>query len=103
MSDEQKQREAEVFGQEVSVGDLDAISGGTPDADYDYGGKDEPESDMSNCVQKHKRPIYGGGGFPNCAATVEDGSFCNRNDACYDDAIHYIGITSVHGCHKAHA
>ena len=101
MSDEQKQREAEVFGQEVSVSDLDAISGGNMDTDLEYS-SNRKDSDESNCVQKHKRPIYGGGGFPNCAATVEDGSFCYRNDACYDDAIHYIGITSVHGCHKAH-
>ena len=51
MSDEQRQREAEVFGQEVSVGDLDAFSGG-------YMGY--YEADLNYCVKQHKRQIYGG-------------------------------------------
>ena len=42
--------------------------------------------------------MYGGGSFPNCAATVEDGSWCKRNDACHDKAVDYRGMGS---CKKA--
>ena len=56
------------------------------------------DADSENCVKDHKRNIYGGNGFPNCAATVEDGSWCERNDACYNEAVIYDGRTD---CAKA--
>ena len=54
--------------------------------------------DPKNCNVQFVRPIYGGNGFPNCAATVEDGSWCSTNDACYDVAIDYKGMRD---CAKA--
>lgn len=79
MSDEQKKKEEEVFDQPVSEEDLGAVSGGR-DADED------------NCVVSFSRDIYGGGGFPNCAATVEEGSWCWDNDACNESAVVYRGM-----------
>ena len=104
MPEEQKAREEEVFDQELSVDDLDAAAGGT----YDCGGVEASMDDEAagrgqdantfDCVQLHKRLIYAGSGFPNCAATVEDGSWCDRNDACYGKAIDYQGMAH---CKKA--
>ncbi len=76
----------EILDQEVSLDDLNAVSGG------DNGPEDE------GCVIQHRRNIYKGGHFPNCAATVGDGSWCGTNDACYNDAVDYQGM---HDCSKA--
>ena len=43
-----------------------------------------------SCYSWEQRYIYTGS-FPNCAATVEDGSFCDTNDACYTAAVWYLG------------
>ena len=76
--------------QELSTEDLDAVAGG------DTGPEDQ------NCVRQHYRNIYKGN-FPNCAATVGDGSHCGTNDACYNDAIVYTGMEncSISDCRKA--
>ena len=100
MTDEQKAKENEVFNQELSIDDLDAAAGG----EYNELGKalfgaEKHDDDIENCVEDHRRQIYGGGGFPNCAATVEDGSHCGTNDACYGSAIVYKGTGS--SCPKA--
>ena len=81
MSNDDKAREYEVFGQELSLEELDAAAGGV-----------DPDPDIRNCVQKHSRAIYGGNGFPNCSATVESGSWCSTNDACNNDAIVYWDV-----------
>ena len=86
MSEEQKSHEDEVFDQEVSIDDLDA-AGGTVFL--------TPDDDKNNCVRADYRDIYGGKGFPNCAATVEEGSHCGTNDACIADAINYTGFKST--------
>lgn len=86
MTNEQKQREDEVFDQALSVEDLDAVSGGTNE-------EDRQAASIENCVELDRRLIYGGGGFPNCAATVEDGSMCHRNDACYTYAVRYADVS----------
>ena len=49
------------------------------------------------CQHSWKRNIYDGG-FPNCDSTVEDGSWCGSNDACFFDAIQYQGMKD---CTKA--
>ena len=49
------------------------------------------------CEDTNYRPIYEPA-FPNCAATVEDGSWCLDSDACYDVAIVYEGMRE---CHKS--
>jgi len=87
MSDEQKATENEVFSQELSLDDLDAAAGGWFD--------DSPDN---NCDDLDKRSIYGGDGFPNCARTVEDGSWCHSSDACLYFAIEYEDTTD---CSKA--
>ena len=90
MSENEKARDNEVFAQSVSLDDLDAVSGGGLWHDDDH--------DSNNCIQTSFRQIRGGNGFPNCAATVEDGSFCNYNDACIIDSIRYLGLKE---CGKA--
>jgi len=52
---------------------------------------DENETDINDCVKSLYRDIYKGG-FPNCVATVEDGSWCGSNDACTLNAIRYTGM-----------
>ncbi|MEE1158444.1 MAG: hypothetical protein UHS51_03395 [Atopobiaceae bacterium] len=98
MSDEQKAKENEVFDQELSMGDLDATAGGGVPGMKELFGGDRDYNNLDNCTNHEKRPIYGGNGFPNCAATVEDGSWCKRNDACYGCAVDYRGRTE---CKKA--
>ena len=78
----------EVFEQKVNDDELENVSGG-------YEIKD---SDSNNCTRYHTREIYGGNGYPNCAASVEDGSLCSTNDACYKVAVEYKGMTD---CAKA--
>jgi hypothetical protein len=120
MSDEQKSAEDEVFDQELSIDDLDAVAGGVDAAPlYAEGAlkalssglsglsarlnvKQDPDkwkTDNSNfCSSYDIRLIYGGGGFPNCAATVEDGSWCHKSDACVTIAVDYKGMID---CSKA--
>ncbi len=78
----------EILDQEIALDQLDAVAGGA--------GADD-------CVEGLVRNIYGGRGFPNCAATVEDGSWCGSNDACVSFAIVYTNLKGCGGsdCHKA--
>ena len=48
----------------------------------------------SNYTQNIRKPD----GSMNCAATVEDGSWCKKNDACYTDQVNYYGMDD---CAKA--
>ncbi len=79
------EKEDEVLAQELSPDELEAVSGGDQD------------EDRKNCVRYSERNIYLGG-FPNCAATVEDGSFCSSNDACYHSMVGYYILVE---CQKA--
>lgn len=76
------QKEEALFNQELSPDELDNVVGGD-DGKY------------NNCLQCWGRHIYAGG-FPNCAATVEDGSWCGDNDACYSGSVVYSGMKG--GC-----
>ena len=71
----------EVFPEEVDDAELGAAAGGT-----------EFDADRKSCTQVHTRPIYGADGksFSNCVATVETGSFCDPNGACYRPADEYL-------------
>ncbi len=97
MSDDRKAREEEVFGQDLSMDDLDAAAGGRRKNEYrDNQGNicyapAGVDPDPGNCSMINRRQIYGGGGFPNCAATVGDGSWCGTNDACNKNAVEYYG------------
>ncbi len=85
----------EVLEQEVSVDELEAVSGGI---------YIPSEGSEASCLKNNCRDIYGGRGFPNCANTVEDGSHCDTNDACYNNAVVYHGFTSgctISDCRKA--
>lgn len=79
------EEEDKVLAQPLSPEELEAVSGGDRD------------DDLTNCVRYSERNIYLGG-FPNCAATVEDGSWCDTNDACYHSMVGYYIMTE---CNKA--
>ena len=103
MSKTEKPNEEQVFKKEVSDDELEAVAGGgesicgaVASAEQNNSGWD---SDSKHCVNHHYRDIYDGG-FPNCAASVEDGSWCDTNDACTFQAVNYQGMDD---CTKAHA
>ena len=85
------QAEDAVLGQELSTDEMEEAAGGG----YCRGGANEAST--WNCVQIVRRYIYAHK-FPNCAATVEDGSLCSSNDACYQSAVDYIDLKD---CSKA--
>ena len=80
----------DILDQEIALDDLNAVAGGA-------------SSGSANCSISLYRDIYGGRGFPNCAATVEDGSWCGSNDACKADAVIYEHMENCFGidCSKA--
>ena len=75
--------EKEVFEQKVSEEELNSVAGGDDCGRTAY--------DHNVCTTAAYRDIYWGG-FPNCAATVEDGSWCGSNDACIADDVKYLGM-----------
>ncbi len=92
------EQEKKILGQELSKEDLAEVAGGKWDFDHD-------ECTNNHERQMHLRKEYAGPGawryepfFPNCAATVEDGSWCWSNDACLSEAVSYVGMNS---CTKA--
>ena len=78
MSKTEKLNEEQVFKQEVSDDELDAVSGGV--------GSD------ADCSGNVERDIYGGAGFPNCTMSVEDGSMCFKSDACFAGPASYYNM-----------
>ena len=88
--------EDKVFSQKVSEDELNTTIGGfcgTAPNSCDWWAADE----LDRCTRTQRRYIYKNG-FPNCAATVEDGSWCWDNDACYTDAVLYQDMVD---CAKA--
>ena len=105
MSDQEK-REQEIMNQEMSQDEMDTIAGGEGKGCHDtveggnsrcafgaYGSKCD-----SYIARNNGLLLYRPDGSVNCAATVEDGSHCNRNDACYEDEVVYLGMED---CAKA--
>lgn len=92
------EQEKKILSQELSKEDLAEVAGGKRDYYND------------DCTNNHRRQMYLklewiGEGVShyvpcpsNCAATVEDGSWCWSNDACLDEAVVYVGMNS---CTKA--
>ena len=80
----------DILDQEIALDDLNAVAGGA-------------SSGSGDCVNDYYRNIYGGRGFPNCAATVEDGSWCGSNDACTVDEVIYTFMENcfLSDCRKA--
>lgn len=97
MSSTEKLNEEQVFKQEASDDELEAVSGGGNSAGDEFGSW---HKNSDNCTKMDTRNIYGGKGFPNCAATVEEDSWCGYNDACIMEAVAYQGMET---CVKAHA
>ena len=87
--------EEEVFRREVSEEELASTDGGL----CGLNGFDchQTHWDSGHCTEDWARDIYEGG-FPNCAATVEEGSWCGSNDACYTRAVDY---KEMQDCKKA--
>ena len=106
MSDQEK-REQEIMNQEMSTDEMETVAGG-------WGLKmceSTVEGGLQSCFYgsfgskceigtalKYGRPIHRPDGTMNCAATVEDGSHCGSNDACYSDEVVYLGMKE---CSKA--
>ena len=96
---------AEVFKQELSEEELEMAAGGGLDicskvmrlalCGMNGGGGDLPAD--YQCRNCYSRDIYRDG-FPNCSATVEDGSWCSSNDACFFSSTYYENMQE---CHKA--
>ena len=82
--------ESGVFAQRVTEEELLAASGGKAACGQPF--KDVPI--QPDCTGNEARRIYGGNGFPNCAATVEDGSWCGSSDACYKYQVRYSEMKS---------
>ena len=86
MTDKKNLNEEEVFDQEIKDDELTAVSGGKNDAPFYLG-----------CESSSQRYIHTWS-FPNCAATVEEGSWCGLSDACVKAAVIYQGMEE---CSKA--
>jgi hypothetical protein len=99
MSDQEK-KEQEIMNQEISQDEMDTIAGGWCKQCSDTVEGGEPPCFLgsygSNCdagtALKNGRSLYRPDGSVNCAATVEDGSHCGSNDACYEDETVYLGM-----------
>ena len=89
--------EDEVLAQPLSPDELEAVAGGGKNDSLANDGHSCSQTQQANCSREEKRSIYLGA-FPNCAATVEDGSWCSTNDACVKVAVNYQGMTD---CGKA--
>ena len=94
-----KYSEKDVFAQYLSDDELEEISGGLCGLNGS-GGDDCSWTQYENknmCTSYERRDIrlYG---FPNCAATVESGSWCWSNDACLGSQVVYY---DMHSCTKA--
>ena len=81
--------EKEVFIQNVSDEEMEAVAGGHDDCGT---------GQTVNCINEFYRDIYYHG-FPNCAATVEEGSWCGSNDACERMSVNYFDMVD---CHKVY-
>jgi len=88
--------ENKVFNSNMSEEELGAVAGGfcgnPVDACFD-----PATYKVDHCTELFFRHIYEGS-FPNCAATVENGSWCGSNDACYNNEVCYLDMKD---CSKA--
>ena len=107
---EQEKKEQEIMNQEMSQDEMETVAGGHhsqwEEECYDGEAAANPHysEDHTHCYagqhqscdnktsQKYGRPLRNPDGSMNCSATVEDGSWCGSNDACYDDESVYFGM-----------
>ena len=91
MSDQEK-KEQEIMNQEMSFDEMETVAGGRC---FDHHQNTGCASEFS----EHSRLFRNPDGTPNCEATVEDGSWCSSNDACYgSNDVAYLGLQN---CAKA--
>ena len=83
--------EKDVFSRNVSEEELESTAGGA------LGGPICADGFNVDCRNVEYRDIYKNG-FPNCASTVEDGSWCWSADACYAAQVEY---QNMNDCSKA--
>ena len=95
MSDREK-KEQEIMNQEMSSEEMETVAGGGK-CDFSMSIAREGRC-WSIPAQQYGRPARRPDGSMNCAATVEDGSHCGSDDACYEDEVVYLGIVD---CEKA--
>ena len=91
---DQEKKEQEIMNQEMSQDEMETVAGGKCHANYSnvcFVGNIGETCD-SALVQKNGRRLQKPNGYMNCAATVEDGSHCGSNDACYGDEVVYLGM-----------
>jgi len=81
-----------VLQQDLSHAELENISGGAEWKDFCM------RMEERNCAMQERRDIdqcdHVQKGFPNCAKTVEDGSRCDKGDACWSSAVRYQHMKS---------
>ena len=87
---EQEKKEQKILNQEMDPEEMENVAAGIDDSSDD--------SDDVLFPKIIKRNFYNEDGSINCAATVEDGSWCKSNDACYTNQMDYQGMKS---CSKA--
>ena len=81
--------EEAILAQQVSEEELNGVTGGgkcPSQAQKDtFGANDCQTGGTTRWIYRRK--------FPNCAQSVESGSWCNSNDACYSySSVHYTGM-----------
>ena len=76
-----------VLGQELSADEMSAAAGGIT-----HDGCSDAMNECWNNVSRMIQGMPGHRGFPGCAATVEDGSMCDTNDACWVSAVIYSNM-----------
>ena len=82
------EQEDAVLGQELSADEMDEAAGGGACPHQQH---NDPFA-QNQCTSAITRWIYRRK-FPHCAATVEEGSWCGSNDACYSsNAVRYTGM-----------
>ena len=94
MSD-RKKREQEILNQEMSQDEMETVAGGWGNNCLD--GHQKKTCDWNTAIA-YGRPLRNPDGSMNCSATVEDGSHCWSDDACYRQEVEYMGLTD---CSKA--
>ena len=93
----QEKKEQEIMNQEMSLDEMEDVSGGAYGM-IDVFAKNIARGITFNSADKVTLNFYNEDGSINCAATVEDGSWCHDNDACYTNQMDYQGMKS---CSKA--
>ena len=86
-------QEEEILAQDLSKEELDSVAGGgnCPSLAWKYGPNECRIGGTTRWIYRNR--------FPNCAKSVEDGSWCWSNDACFTyQSIYYTGMDE---CSKA--